>query len=106
MAGEPGGEPLARKIRPAAERIADRDVALAVHRRARHPPVEAVRRIRALLVQRHLAPFVDPELVPADAAAARRGVDRMDRDDRLAPPAVSGDEPLPYLVALPCEAPT
>src|SRR5262245_12401849 len=36
------GEPLSREMRRAAERVADADVAEAIDRRTRHPPVEPV----------------------------------------------------------------
>src|SRR5687768_6994229 len=44
------GEALPGKVRCAAERIADPYVAALVDRRTRHPAVEAVRCVRALLV--------------------------------------------------------
>ena len=48
---EPRGEALAREVRRAAERVADPDVAEPIDRRARHPSIERVGRVRALLVQ-------------------------------------------------------
>src|SRR5262249_36180585 len=48
----PSRESLARKRRRSAVRVADADVAELVHRRARHPAEESVRRVRALLIER------------------------------------------------------
>src|SRR5437870_4811975 len=100
VAGEPRGEALARKGRWPAERVADADVAQTIDRRAGHPAKEPVRRVRALLMQADRAVLLDPEFVPADAAAAGRRVDRVDRHDRLAVTNPTVDEPRHDLVAL------
>src|SRR5687768_328650 len=71
-------------MRGAAERVADPDVAACVDRGARHPTIEALGRVRALLVQRHVAAPADSELVPAYAATTSGGVDGVDGDDRFA----------------------
>src|SRR5262245_25584360 len=49
VAGESAGESLADIVVAATERIADADVAELVDRRAGHPAVEAIGRVRALL---------------------------------------------------------
>jgi hypothetical protein len=64
---------LAREVRSSTERVAHADVALAVHPDAAHPRVEPIGRIGALLVEVRVALLFEPELVPTDAAAARRG---------------------------------
>src|SRR5438128_7363239 len=75
IACQPAGEPLARKVWRAAERITDRDVARTVHRRTCHPAEESVGSVGPLLVQTDVALSVDSQLVPAHAAAARGGID-------------------------------
>src|SRR4026209_307252 len=87
-------------MRRAAERVADADGALRVHRRATHPAVEPLRRVRALLVQRHVALLVDPALVPPHATTAGRGIDGVDGDDRLAIADPAIHQPRHDLVAL------
>ena len=84
----------------AAERIADPDVALAVDGRTRHPAVETVRRVGALLAYPQRSVRRDRELVPPHAAAERRGLDRVHRDDRLAPVHVPVHHARHELVAL------
>src|SRR6266851_9546667 len=84
IARQARGQPLAGIIRRTAKRVSDRDVAAPIDRGARHPAIEAVGGIRALLVQAHLPIVLDPEFVPAHAAAPRRRVDGMYGDDRFA----------------------
>ena len=73
----------------------------AIDRRTRHPAEEPVRRVGALLAQRHArARWSDPELVPADAAAAAARVHRVHGDDRLAIAELAIHEPRHDFVAL------
>jgi hypothetical protein len=97
-------EALAGEIGRAAERIADADVAFAVHGRVSQPTVESAGGIRRLPVQLGVALFVQAELVPANAAAVRGRSDGMLRQDGLMIAEVAVHEPLDQLVALRIEA--
>ena len=86
----PAGESLAGKVWRPAEGVADADVAELIDRRACHPPIGRCQGcqgcqgcVGALLVQGGSAATVQPELVPADAAATRRRVHRVHRDNRF-----------------------
>src|SRR5262249_52510778 len=74
---ESAREALARKVRVAAERVADADVALGVDGRASHPAVQAVRSESALLVELDIAFLVQSEFVPTNTAAASGRLHRM-----------------------------
>src|SRR5262249_11551716 len=80
---EPSRKALAGKVRRSADGVADCDVPGAIDRRARHPAEVPVRRVRSLLVPPDGALYVDPELVPSDAAPARGRVDGVHGDERL-----------------------
>ena len=83
IAGESAGEVLAGKVGRTAEGVPDSDVARPIHRGARQPPIEPVRPVGALLIQREAAPGIEPELVPAYPAATGRRVHGVRRDDGL-----------------------
>src|SRR4029077_21083007 len=89
---------------PAPEGKPDRVFAEPIDGRARHPAVELIRSVGALLVEADAALAVDPELVPAHAAAAGGSIDRVHGDDRFTTADVAVDQPRHDLVALRIEA--
>src|SRR5712671_1262405 len=71
IAGQPAGEALTGKIGRAPERIPDADIALAVDGRTRHPAIETVGCVGALLPEAQTAVRSDHELIPAHPATER-----------------------------------
>src|SRR3954467_8195591 len=105
VAGETSGEPLASEVRCATKRVSDADIAELVDRRGRQPAEEPVGRVGALLMQCDAALSIDPELIPADAAATTLRVDRVHGNDRFPITDAAVDQPRHDLVALCVEAP-
>ena len=97
---EARGNTLPREVRRAAERVPDRDVALAIHRRAGHPTGRCVWGVGALLRQPRVALRIETKLVPPHAAASRGRVHRVHGHDRLAAAHVAIHEARHELFAL------
>src|SRR5207253_7761993 len=96
----PPGKALSRETVGPAERVAHPDIAELVDRAAGHPPIVPVREIRPLLVQGDRPVFADAELVPPDAPAPARGIDRVGRENGFAVSNAAIDHPGHEFVAL------
>src|SRR5262249_11091391 len=70
IAGKSTRETLTRKVRRAAKRISNSDVAFLIDRRTGHPTIETLRREGSLLIQSEAAIFSNSKFVPAHTAAA------------------------------------